>query len=111
MEEVPKPQEQIIDIPDEDKKRLTLEFMEDFKQLSPLNQIRLLAGIYKVELNDEPKKNCGHCYGTGFAGKYADSDIPIICQCLIKNPHQMAIKRNREHKRRIAKAQGKFKRK
>lgn len=96
-----------INLPDDVREKLSKEFLEDFKKLSPLDQIRFIAGVYKVELNDEPKKDCGKCFGKGIIGNYADSDIPNICTCLIKSPHQFAIKKNRERRR----AEDKIKRK
>lgn len=39
----------------------------------------------QIPLKEFPKDNCKHCYGKGYINKDSNTNVYVLCKCMVKN--------------------------
>lgn len=51
----------------------------------------------QLEITNNPKSNCKHCYGKGYTSKDLKTQHYNMCKCLLKDASPAFLKKSAEH--------------
>lgn len=51
----------------------------------------------QLEVTNNPKSGCKHCYGKGYTSKDTKTGHFIMCKCLVKDASPSFLRRSSEH--------------